>query len=158
MTTKKSKKTAKKIKLRAGTPDVIRKLLEKFDGNISAASRAVGKSPGFFGYKNKPEGGGYKEADLIAAQNVLDGQPVPEKSASKFDPEAHTFKLGIVIVVSRAAAFERLYDIGTAMGGHWVLKMSIGSSWLGIIKIIPKEKLQMFAKVAAYDAEKIAAP
>lgn len=154
MTTTKKKKA---VKLKAGTPEVIRKLLAKFDNNISAASKALGKSAGFIGYKNKPENGGYTEADLALAQDVLDGKEIAPK-AHAFDPTTHPFKLGIVILVCKTPQFERVYDIGQAMGGVWLMKMSVGKSWLGIIKIIPKDKLQTFARVASYDAEKLIAP
>lgn len=157
MTKTKKKSKTKRATLRAGTPEAIRKLVAKFDGNISAAARAIGKSTGYLSYKNSRDGK-YSEADLAAAQDVLDGKEITPASTATFDPTAHTFKLGICIVVSKTAQFERLYDIGEAMGGQWLMKMSIGTNWLGILKIVPKDKLQTFAKIAAYDAERIAAP
>lgn len=130
-------------------PPLIRELIQKHEGNMLAASRAVGRVTAY--WLNKfATGTEFDEKAKSIVQKALAGEVVPPSMRGGDNSVRNA------ILIVRSDLFEKLYDIGITMGGEWKMKTKAGGFWIGVIAMPGKELTPFLALATAKGVESYA--
>jgi plasmid maintenance system antidote protein VapI len=135
---------------------LIIQLLEKFDYNRSAATRAIGRTDSSLIQKLATGERGFTAFYRTLIMAAIRGEPLPA-TAPVISDDLDKYTLGMAIVVATPADFERLYDLGEALDGKWLFKMQARGMWIAFLKA-SSDKLKVYKKVALRDAIAIVCP
>lgn len=145
-------------------PPLLAKLIEKHGGPttkgaVVAAARALGYETPYWINRIANKDIPFDDAAQKRVQDALDGKPPNGKAA--IAPEAladlDRGELGIAIVLCSSAKIEALYDATTAMGGKWLFKKKMGTSWLAICRI-DEDKMHIYKNLMRMVATEVITP
>jgi hypothetical protein len=141
-------------KVMKGVPEPLAKLVEKFDGNRSAASHAMGRSGNYITtFMVDPKK--FIERAQLAVHAAMHGAPPLVRNSLSEDFDKYT--LGLAIVLIGPTGFDRINDLAEILNGRLVFRKNTKSGWLVIYKFAT-EDLPKFKKLAMRDANEIVCP
>lgn len=111
-------------------PPEIKKLLQKFNNNRSAAGRAIGYSDSttlnLLGHRKVALTDELKSR----IERVLAGETLPDAVPKRRSGKSAARS---ALILASVSAFTRLYPLGEGMDGIWKFKTKVAKGWLGII-------------------------
>lgn len=128
-------------------PPLIRELLEKHEGNMLSASRAVGRATGYWLNRMAMNPSQFNQKAREIVTRAIAGDAIQPFARGPGVP-------GTAVIISKTDRFEQLYNIGQTMGGEWVFKRRAGPDWVGIVKM-PGNELQAFLALCRAKAAEI---
>ena len=142
----------KKARIFKNVPSMVADLLDKYDGNISAASRACGVTGNTLTsmIDNKNE---FNEKRQRIVFEGLNG--VPAGSADKEGPDQ--YRMGIVLALMQSKNYDRVRDVAEILKGSVLWKMGTPVGWFVVYKL-KGEDARQFKRIVERDCSKVACP
>ena len=146
------KRTGAPCRVYKNVPSMVIKLMEKFEGNVSAAARASGTT----GNTIQSMIEGKTTFDDRRQRIVFEGLfGVPAGDAEAQGPDQ--YRKGIAICIVPSKNYDRVRDVAGLLKGKVFFKLSTPVGWLVIYELKPMDA-RKFKVIAGRDCQKIVCP
>jgi hypothetical protein len=145
-------RTGRKGKSFKNVPSPLAELLEKHDGNISAAGRAAATTSNTILAMVQ----GDTEFNEKRQRMIFEGlHGVPATVSEDGGPDRYSLQMAIVQVASKN--YDRVYDVAELLNGRMIFRTSTPVGWLVIFRI-KGDDARKFKKLVARDCSRVVCP